>query len=65
MVSSPRMAGEALSTLKSSCMSWSAFCDASRVLTWICSGKDESSMSGTLSISMSVGNQRLNLIAAL
>ena len=65
MASSSCMAGEALSILKSSCISRSAICDASRVSTWICSGKDESSISGTLSISMSVGNQRLNLIAAL
>ena len=46
-------------------MSSLVFCDASRVLTGISSTKDESSSRGILSISISVGNSRLSLVAAL
>ena len=41
------------------------FCDASCVLTWIPFYKDESSISGILSISISIGNSPLSLDAAL
>ena len=49
---------------------WSSvFCDASCVLIWISSAKDESSINGILPISMSVclsvGNPSLSLVAAL
>ena len=46
-------------------MSESVFCDAFRVLTWTFSTKDESSSSGILSISKSVGNLALGLLAAI
>ena len=55
----------ALLILKSSRMLRSVFCDASRVLTLTSSTKDESSARGILSISYSVGNSRLSLVAAL
>ena len=54
-----------LSIHKISCMSRSVFCDASRVLTQISSTKDQSSSWGILAISISVGNSRLSLVAAL
>ena len=40
-----------------SCISRSVFCDVSRVLTWIPSAKDESIITGTVSISKSVNAQ--------
>ena len=46
-------------------MSRSVFCDASRVLIQISLTSVESSSRGILSISKSVGNSRLNLLAAL
>ena len=55
----------ALPILRNSCMSRSAFCDASHVLTWISSAKDKGSSSGMLSISKSVGNSLLGLDAVL
>ena len=50
---------------KNSRISRSVFWDAPRVLTWISSTKDESSSSGMLSISISVGNATLSLVAAI
>ena len=50
---------------KNSHISRSVFCDASRVSTWISPAKDESSSGGILSISMSIGNSPLSLVAAL
>ena len=47
---------KALLLLKYFCISRSVFCNAFQVLTWISSAKDESSISDTLSIFMSVGN---------
>ena len=47
------------------CKTKSVFCDVSCVLIWTFSTKDESSVSGTLSISVFVDNSRLSLIAAL
>ena len=46
--SSPCMGCKALLVSKNSHIPRSAFCDASRVLTWISSTKDETSISGTL-----------------
>ena len=55
----------AVSILSNCCISRSVFCDASRVLTWISSTKDESSSGGMLSICKSVGNSPLIIVAAL
>ena len=63
--SSPCMLCKDLSIPKNSHMSRLVFCDASRVLTEISSTKDESSSRGIFSISISVGNSCLSLIAAL
>ena len=63
--SSPYTLCKALSNPKNSRISRSIFCDASRVLTWITSTKDESSPSGIFYISKSVGNSVLSLVAAL
>ena len=57
--SSPCILCKALSIPKNSRISRSVFCDAARILTWIPSIKDESSSSGILSISKSVGNSVL------
>ena len=46
-----------LSVSNNSCISRSVFCDVSRVLTWIPSAKDESIITGTVSISKSVNAQ--------
>ena len=46
-------------------MSRSVFRDNSRILTWILSAIDESSISGTVSISISVSISRLSLVLAL
>ena len=54
-----------LSIPKKSRISRSVFCDASRVLAWISSTKDKNFSSGIFSISKSVGNSRLSLVAAL
>ena len=64
---SPCMLGKVLLIPKNYRMLRSVFCDAFRVLnfTWISSPKDESSISGRLSISISFGNSRLSLLAAL
>ena len=56
---------KALSILRNSHISRSVFCDTSRVLASISSTKYESSSSGILSISKSVGNSRLSLLAVL
>ena len=56
---------KALSIPRNSRMSRSVFCDASHVLRWISSTKDESSSSGILSIGKSVGSSALSLFAAL
>ena len=50
---------------KDSCISGSLFFDASRVLTWISSAKDEISISDTVSITKFVGISHLSLVAAL
>ena len=55
----------ALSIAKNSHISKLVFCDASRVITRISSAKGESSFRGILSISKSVGNSSLSLVAAL
>ena len=55
----------ALSVPKNSGISRLVVCDASRVLAWISSTKDESSSSGILSISKYVGNSLLSLVVAL
>ena len=54
-----------LSIPKTSHISGSVLCDASRVLKRMSSPYDESSISGTVSISPFVGNPRLSLVAAL
>ena len=59
------MVCKSVSIHKSPLISRSVFCDAPRVLAGISSTKDESSISGILSISVSVGNSRLSLVAAL
>ena len=63
--SSPCMFCKASLIPKNSRMSRSLFCDASRILTSISSTKDERSSRGILSISISVGNSCLSLVAAL
>ena len=50
---------------KKSRMLRSVFCDASCVLIWISSIKDESSFRGILYISISASNSRLSLVTAL
>ena len=56
---------KALSIPRNSCILRSVFYDASPVLTWMSSAKDKSSFRGICSISKSVGNSPLSLVAAL
>ena len=63
--SSPCMLCEALSIPKNCRMSRLVLDDASRVLAEMSSTNDKSSSSGMLSISKSVGNSLLSLVAAL
>ena len=63
--SSPCMVCKTLLIPKDFCISKSVVCDASLVLTWISSAKNESSLSGILSISVPVGNSRLGFVRAL
>ena len=63
--SSPCIVCKAWSIPRNSRISRSVFCNASRVLAWISLTKDESSISGMLSFSISFGNSCLSLVAAL
>ena len=63
--SSPGIRWKALIIPRNCRISRSVFCDASHVLARISSTKNESSSSGMLSISKSVGNSRLSLVATV
>ena len=65
-ISWPCMVYKDLIITKSSCiLLTSAFYDALYILTWICSGKIESSISGRHSIAIFVGNLCLSLVETL